>query len=104
MDLTGIFLLWVGIIRRRKYLKNRLIKNLLCIAFPSYDLKVVFISSYQNYEYFRYAIQFRGEDYLLKPIKSGDQLTRLFHSGLHQVLRKANPTFILKNFRQIIGT
>ena len=36
--------------------------------------QVVFISSHQNYEYFRYAIQYRVEDYLLKPIKSGDIL------------------------------
>ena len=38
------------------------------------DIKIVFISSHQNYEYFRYTIQYRWEDYLLKPIKSGDIL------------------------------
>lgn len=47
----------------------------LCRRIQDKDIKVVFISSYQNYEYFRYAIQFRVEDYLLKPIKSGDILT-----------------------------
>lgn len=47
----------------------------LCRRILDKDIKVVFISSYQNYEYFRYAIQFRVEDYLLKPIKSGDILT-----------------------------
>lgn len=36
------------------------------------DIKFVFISSYQNYEYFRSAIRFGVEDYLLKPIKSVD--------------------------------
>ncbi len=38
----------------------------LCRRILDKDIKVVFISSYQNYEYFRYAIQFRVEDYLLK--------------------------------------
>ncbi|MCI9359455.1 MAG: response regulator [Hungatella sp.] len=47
----------------------------LCRRIQDKDIKVIFISSYQNYEYFRYAIQFRVEDYLLKPIKSGDILT-----------------------------
>lgn len=46
----------------------------LCRQIQDKNIKVVFISSYQNYEYFRYAIQFRVEDYLLKPIKSGDIL------------------------------
>lgn len=46
----------------------------LCRQIQDKHVKVVFISSYQNYEYFRYAIQFRIEDYLLKPIKSGDIL------------------------------
>jgi len=46
----------------------------LCRQIQDKDIKVVFISSYQKYEYFRYAIQFRVEDYLLKPIKSGDIL------------------------------
>lgn len=47
----------------------------LCKRVQDMDIKVIFISSYQKYEYFRYAIQFRVEDYLLKPIKSGDILT-----------------------------
>lgn len=46
----------------------------LCRNIQDKNIKVVFISSYQNYEYFRYAIQYRVEDYLLKPIKSGDIL------------------------------
>lgn len=46
----------------------------LCRQIADKPIKVVFISSYQNYEYFRYAIQFHVEDYLLKPIKSGDIL------------------------------
>lgn len=32
------------------------------------NLKIIFFSSYQNYEYFRSAIQFHVFDYLLKPI------------------------------------
>ena len=36
------------------------------------QIKIVFMSSHQNYEYFRYAIQYQVEDYLLKPIKSTD--------------------------------
>ncbi|MEG7531025.1 MAG: response regulator [Hungatella sp.] len=46
----------------------------LCRQIQDQNIKVVFISSHQNYEYFRYAIQFHIEDYLLKPIKSGDIL------------------------------
>ena len=46
----------------------------LCKQLQDSDIKIVFISSHQNYEYFRYAIQYRVEDYLLKPIKSGDIL------------------------------
>ena len=34
--------------------------------------KVVIISSHQNYEYFRSAIQLNVTDFLLKPIKSAD--------------------------------
>ena len=36
------------------------------------DIKVVIISSHQNYEYFRAAIQLNVVDYLLKPLKSAD--------------------------------
>lgn len=36
------------------------------------DIKVVIISSHQNYEYFRSAIQLNVADFLLKPIKSAD--------------------------------
>ena len=49
----------------------------LCRRILDKDIKVVFISSYQNYEYFRYAIQFRVEDYLLKPIDGGKLLQRV---------------------------
>lgn len=38
-------------------------------------LKVVFFSSYQNYEYFRSAIQFHVFDYLLKPINFNELIT-----------------------------
>lgn len=47
----------------------------LCRQLQNRDIKIVFISSHQNYEYFRYAIQYRVQDYLLKPVKSGDILT-----------------------------
>lgn len=41
----------------------------LCRRLSEKDIKIVFISSYQNYEYLRSAIKFQVEDYLLKPIK-----------------------------------
>lgn len=46
----------------------------LCQAVQNKNVIVVFISSHQNYDYFRSAIQYRVEDYLLKPLKSGDIL------------------------------
>ena len=46
----------------------------LCRELSGKGIRIVFMSSHQNYEYFRYAIQYRVEDYLLKPIKSGDIL------------------------------
>ncbi len=47
----------------------------LCRRLKDQEVKIIFLSSHQNYEHFRYAIQFRVEDYLLKPLKSGDVLT-----------------------------
>lgn len=41
----------------------------LCAEIKDLRVKVVFISSYQNYEYFRSAIKYQVEDYLLKPVK-----------------------------------
>lgn len=41
----------------------------LCEHLLGSSIRVVFISSYQNYEYFRSAIRYKVEDYLLKPIK-----------------------------------
>lgn len=38
------------------------------------NIKVVFFSSHQNYEYFRSAIQYQVLDYLLKPIRYHDLL------------------------------
>lgn len=46
----------------------------LCRRLQDRDIPVIFISSHQNYEYFRSAIQYRVEDYLLKPLKSTDIL------------------------------
>ena len=40
-----------------------------------YNTHVVFISSHQNYEYFRAAIQLNVGDYLLKPIKCADVIS-----------------------------
>ncbi len=44
----------------------------LCRAVAELHLTVVFLSSHQNYEYLRSAIQCRVEDYILKPIQSKD--------------------------------
>lgn len=41
----------------------------LCERLAGEPVRIVFISSYQNYEYFRSAIRYKVEDYLLKPIK-----------------------------------
>ena len=41
----------------------------LCERLMRENVRVVFISSFQNYEYLRSAIQYKVEDYLLKPIK-----------------------------------
>ena len=41
----------------------------LCERLVGSPIRIVFISSYQNYEYFRSAIRYKVEDYLLKPIK-----------------------------------
>ncbi len=41
----------------------------LCEKLSEDSIRIVFISSYQNYEYFRSAIRYKVEDYLLKPIK-----------------------------------
>lgn len=41
----------------------------LCEQLMKDKIRVVFISSFQNYEYLRSAIQYKVEDYLLKPVK-----------------------------------
>lgn len=41
----------------------------LCAQIQEMNVKVIFISSYQKYEYFRSAILYQVEDYLLKPVK-----------------------------------
>lgn len=46
----------------------------LCREVQDLDIIVVFLSSHQNYDYFRSAIQYRVEDYILKPLKSEDIL------------------------------
>lgn len=46
----------------------------LCRELQGEDVLIVFLSSHQNYDYFRSAIQYSVEDYLLKPIGSGDLL------------------------------
>ena len=46
----------------------------LCEEVKDLGIIVVFISSHQNYDYFRSAIQYHIEDYILKPIKSSDIL------------------------------
>ncbi len=49
----------------------------LCQKLQGRDIFVVFLSSHQNYDYFRSAIRYSVEDYLLKPI-SGDDLMECF--------------------------
>lgn len=44
----------------------------LCQALQDQKILVVFLSSHQNYDYFRSAIRYNVEDYLLKPISSRD--------------------------------
>ncbi len=44
----------------------------LCQKLQGKDIIVVFLSSHQNYDYFRSAIRYSVEDYLLKPISSDD--------------------------------
>ena len=46
----------------------------LCGKIKDSGIKIVIFSSYQNYEYFRNAIQFKVDDYLLKPVKREDIL------------------------------
>lgn len=41
----------------------------LCEQLMKDKIRVVFISSFQNYEYLRSATQYKVEDYLLKPVK-----------------------------------
>ncbi|MFV0504368.1 MAG: response regulator [Lachnospirales bacterium] len=44
----------------------------LCEKIKDKDIIVVFLSSYQEYDYFRWAIKYKVEDYLIKPLKSSD--------------------------------
>ena len=46
----------------------------LCRELSGKGIRIVFMSSHQNYEYFRSAIHFQVTDYLLKPLKSSDIL------------------------------
>ncbi|MEY8354501.1 response regulator [Lachnospiraceae bacterium 54-53] len=76
----------------------------LCRQVRDKKVKVVFISSYQNYEYFRSAIQYQVEDYLLKPIKSGDILNCFGKikeklDRENRISRAETPTY----YEQIIG-
>ena len=47
----------------------------ICRRMQDRDVKMVLISSHQNYDYFRSAIQYHVDDYILKPINSSDILT-----------------------------
>lgn len=44
----------------------------LCKRLEGENIIIVFLSSHQNYDYFRSAIQYGVTDYLLKPLKSSD--------------------------------
>lgn len=47
----------------------------LCKRLQDRDIVIVFLSSHQNYDYFRSALQYGVTDYLLKPLKSSDVFT-----------------------------
>ena len=47
----------------------------LCRRLSDSNIIIVFLSSHQNYDYFRSAIQYGVTDYLLKPLKSADVYT-----------------------------
>ena len=46
----------------------------LCRKVQDLQIRIVFLSSHQNYDYFRSAIRYNVEDYLLKPVNSEDLL------------------------------
>ena len=76
----------------------------LCRLVQDREIKVVFISSHQNYEYFRSAILYQVEDYLLKPIKSADiqncfQKIREKLDRKNGVVRNESSTY----YEQIVG-
>jgi YesN/AraC family two-component response regulator len=80
----------------------------LCRLVKDRDIKVVFISSHQNYEYFRSAILYQVEDYLLKPIKSGDiqncfQKIRDKLDRESGVVRTVPPTYYEQIMEQVKG-
>jgi len=60
----------------------------LCAQIQDKNIKIVFISSYQKYEYFRSAILYQVEDYLLKPIKF-EELRKCF-AKIREKLDKAH--------------
>ncbi|MBO6242382.1 MAG: response regulator [Butyrivibrio sp.] len=47
----------------------------LCKKLQHLNVIIVFLSSHQNYDYFRSAIQYGVTDYILKPLKSADVYT-----------------------------
>ena len=80
----------------------------LCRAVQVRNVIVVFISSHQNYDYFRSAIQYRVEDYLLKPLKSGDILEcfgkiREKLDAVNQV-QEEKPQSYYEDIRRKVGT
>ncbi len=80
----------------------------LCGLVQDKNIKVVFISSYQNYEYLRSAIQYQVEDYLLKPIKSGDLLNCFGKikeklDKENQISTEETPTYYEQIVRQVKG-
>jgi len=71
------------------------------------ETKVIFFSSYQNYEYFRSAIKYQVFDYLLKPIKY-DELLSCFErvkevlDQEHQVKTEKSKTYYEKIIENVI--
>lgn len=81
----------------------------LCEKIQEKNIKVVFMSSYQKYEYLRSAILFQVEDYLLKPIKF-DELKKSFvkvrlklenDNNVHLEKLAQNETYYEKIIREV---
>ena len=78
----------------------------LCGQLAGSGIKIVFISSHQNYDYFRSAIRFQVTDYLLKPLKSSDIINvferiRRELDEEHEVAEEKNPSYYEQVVEQV---